>query len=142
MAANYKKDNAQFDPVGAEHIIRELNEKVVSTKKALHEINDIIQQIVDIAGKHDIDIACVVSVLNDEDKDHISKRMGVLLSSDDPEMLLDAVEALVKVLYSMVKEDKHAIDAMERYIKTLVSYKKDSDESMALIGKGKLLDRK
>jgi hypothetical protein len=142
MAANYKKDNVQFDTVGAESIIRELNEKVVSTKKAFHEINDIIRQIVDIAGKHDIDIACVVSVPNDENKDNVSKNMGVLLSSKDPEMLLDAVEALVKVLYSMIKEDKYVVDAMERYIKTLVSYKKDDDGSVALVRKGQELNRK
>jgi hypothetical protein len=142
MAAHYKKNDIEFDTVGAEHIIRDLTKKVVSTRKAFDEINDTVRQIVDIADKHNINIACVVSVLNDEDKDNISKRMGVLLSSDDPEMLLDAVEALVKVLYSMVKEDKHAVDAMERYIKTLVSYKEDGDESMALIGKGQLLDKK
>jgi hypothetical protein len=136
MAANYKKDDVQLDTVGAEHIIRELNEKVVSTKKAFHEINDIIRQIVDIAGKHDIDIACVVSVPGEKNKDNVSKNLGVLLSSKDPEVLLDAVEALVKVLYSLIKEDKIVVDAMERYIKTIVSYKEDDEGSVALVKKG------
>jgi hypothetical protein len=141
MAAKYNKQDVQFDTVGAEHIIRDLSQKVSSTKKAFDAINETVQQIVDIATKHDIDVACVVVAPDGDTKhkdDETVKRLGVLLSSQHPETILDAIEALARVLYTMAEDDTKIIEAMERYVKMLVSYQGDESKQMSVLKAGQI----
>lgn len=145
MAAKYNKHDVQFDTVGAERIIRDLSQKVSSTKKAFDAINETVQQIVDIANEHDIDVACVVVAPDEGAKskeDETVKHLGVLLSSQHPETILDAIEALARVLYTMAEDDTKIIEAMERYVKILVSYQGDVNQRMSMIQAGQISSNK
>lgn len=145
MAAKYNKHDVQFDTVGAERIIRDLSQKVSSTKKAFDVITETVQQIVDIASEHDIDVACVV-VAPDEDakpkEDETVKHLGVLLSSQHPETILDAIEALARVLYTMAGDDTKIIEVTERHVKMLVSYQGDVNQRMSVIQAGQISSNK
>jgi len=128
MAARFDKRNIRIEPEGAERIIRELERRVKESKNAFDSINEVTRMIIDTAENFDVEMACIISAEDEKDED--VGHLGVLLTGRDPEFVLNALNALIRVLYDMADGDVELQQAMERVLKRMVQ--RDSEEAESL----------